>query len=324
MTLNVGVIGAGSLGTAISQTISENVIQLLLHVRKKVLCDDINNTGYNTHYNPNQKLNENIKATTDLNDLKDCNIIFLAIPSSAFRETLKNLNGIIAEDTILVTTAKGIEYPSLKTMGDLISEYFDENYVVLSGPNFASEIMLNQPTVTNIASRNPENSKKVKEVLSTKRFKVKIIDDIRGIELCGVLKNINAIANGICEGMNINENARYGILTKSFKDTITIIEAFGGVSDTAHEYCGFGDLILTSTSSESRNHTLGILYGQRLIIDEAASGIVFEGKNSIKAVKDICANNDIDSDIVNFVYDVIIERVTPIKAFNALWENMKW
>jgi glycerol-3-phosphate dehydrogenase (NAD(P)+) len=206
----------------------------------------------------------------------------------------------------------------------LISEYFDENYVVLSGPNFASEIMLNQPTVTNIASRKDENSQKVKEVLSTKHFKVKIIDDIRGIELCGVLKNINAIANGICEGMNINENARYGILTKSFKDTITIIEAFGGVSETAHEYCGFGDLILTSTSSESRNHTLGILYGQRLIIDEAASGIVFEGKNSIKAVKDICTNNDINSDIVNFVYDVIIERETPIKAFDSLWEKIKW
>ena len=324
MTLNVGVIGAGSLGTAISQTISENVDQLLLHVRKQDLCDDINNTGYNTHYYPNNKLNDNIKATTDLNDLKNCEIIFLAIPSSAFRSTLKNLKEIIPKDTILVTTAKGIEYPSLKTMGDLISEYFDENYVVLSGPNFASEIMLNQPTVTNIASRKDENSQKVKEVLSTKHFKVKIIDDIRGIELCGVLKNINAIANGICEGMNINENARYGILTKSFKDTITIIEAYGGVSETAHEYCGFGDLILTSTSSESRNHTLGILYGQRLIIDEAASGIVFEGKNSIKAVKDICTNNDINSDIVNFVYDVIIERETPIKAFDSLWEKIKW
>lgn len=323
MTLNVGVIGAGSLGTSLSQTMSENV-DVLLHVRKQDLCDDINNTGYNTHYYPNNKLNDNIKATTDLNDLKKCEIIFLAIPSSAFRETLNNLKGIIPEDTILVTTAKGIEYPSLKTMGDLISEYFDENYVVLSGPNFASEIMLNQPTVTNVSSRKSENSEKVKKVLTTKHFKVKIIDDIRGIELCGVLKNINAIANGICEGMNINENARYGILTKSFKDTITIIEAFGGVSDTAHEYCGFGDLILTSTSSESRNHTLGILYGQRLIIDEAASGIVFEGKNSIRAVKDICTNNNINSDIVDFVYDVIIERVSPIKAFNSLWEKIKW
>lgn len=138
------------------------------------------------------------------------------------------------------------------------------------------------------------------------------------------MKNINAIANGICEGMNINENARYGILTKSFKDTITIIEAFGGVADTAHEYCGFGDLILTSTSSESRNHTLGILYGQKLIIDEAASGIVFEGKNSIRAVKDICSEHEINSDIVNFVYEVIIERVTPIKAFNTLWDKIKW
>lgn len=323
MTYNVGVIGAGSLGTAISQTISENVDQLLLHVRKQNLCDDINNTHYNTHYYPNHKINDNIKATTDFDELKECDIIFLAIPSSAFRETLKRLKEVISQGTIIVTTAKGIEYPSLNTMGNLISEYFDENYVVLSGPNFASEIMSNLPTVTNIASRNPENSRKVKEVLSSKYFKVKIIDDVKGIELCGVLKNINAIANGICEGMNINENARYSILTKSFKDTIKIIEAIGGISETVHEYCGFGDLILTSTSYESRNHTLGILYGQRLIIDESASGIVFEGKNSIRAVKDICENYSIHSDIVDFVYEVIIERETPIMAFNKLWEKIE-
>ena len=323
MALNVGVIGAGTLGTAIAKTMSENVDELLLHVRKQELCDDINNTGYNTHYYPNNKLTENIKATTDLADLKKCSIIFLAIPSSAFRTTLKELKEVLEGDTIIVTTAKGIEYPSLKSMGDLISEYFDENYVAMSGPNFASEIMLNQPTITNIASRNPENSKKVKEVLNTKQFKVKIIDDIKGIELCGVLKNINAIANGICEGMNINENARYSILTRGFNDTIEIIEAIGGNSDTVHEYCGFGDLIMTSTSSESRNHTLGILYGQRLIIDEGASGIVFEGKNSILAVKAICENHNINSEIVNFVYDVIIERIAPIRAFNKLWDNIE-
>lgn len=323
MTLNVGVIGAGSLGTAIAQIMSENVNEVLLHVRKQELCDDINNKRYNTQYYPSQKLKENIKATVDVDDLKNCEIIFLAIPSSAFRDTLKNLKEVISNDTILVTTAKGIEYPSLKTMGDLISEYFDENYVALSGPNFASEIMLNQPTVTNISSRNPENSRKVKEVLATKQFKVKIIDDIKGIELCGVLKNVNAIANGICEGMNINENARYSILTRGFIDTIRIIESFGGNSDTAHEYCGFGDLILTSTSFESRNHTLGILYGQRLIIDEVASGIVFEGKNSIRAVKDICDNNSIHSDIVEFVYNVIIDKQAPIKAFNKLWETIE-
>lgn len=323
MDLNVGVIGAGALGTAISQQISENISELILLLRNKELCDDINNLGYNTQYYPNSKLNDNIKATIDINDLSDCDIIFLAIPSSAFRKTLEDLKPIVKKDVIIVTTAKGIEYPSLKTMGKIIEEYFDDNYVALSGPNFASEIMLNLPTVTNIASKSYENSLKVKKVLTTKQFKVKIIDDICGIELCGILKNINAIANGICEGMNVNENARFGILTRGFKDTIMIIEAMGGKSETVNEYCGFGDLILTSTSHESRNHTLGILYGQRLIIDENASGIVFEGKNSIKAIKEICSNNNISSGTVNFVYDVIIKKITPTKAFNKLWENIE-
>ena len=323
MTMKVGVVGAGALGTAISQIISENIDELMLYVRKQELCDDINNTGYNSHYYPDKKLNDNIKATVYLNDLSDCDIIFLAIPSSAFRNVLKELKSIVKSDVILVTTAKGIEYPSLKTMGNLIEEYFDDNFVALSGPNFASEMMLNLPTVTNVASKNPANAMKVKEVISTKMFKVKIIDDINGIELCGVLKNINAIANGICEGMNINENARFAILTKGFEDSIKIIEAVGGKAETVHQYCGFGDLIMTSTSYESRNHTLGILYGQRLIIDEQASGIVFEGKNSIKAVKDICTEYNIQSNTVDFVYDVIIKRMNPIKAFDKLWEKIE-
>lgn len=323
MKFDVGIIGAGSLGTAISQVLSENSKYVLLYARKQEICDDINQNHLNSQYYSKLKLNENIKSTTNLFDFKDCRIIFLAIPSSAFRDTLSNLKEIIDDDTILVTTAKGIEYPSLKTMGNLISEYFDENYVVMSGPNFASEIMLKQPTVTNISSICLENSKKVKDVLSTPQFKVRIIDDIKGIELCGVLKNINAISNGICEGMNINENARYSILTKGFKDTIKILEISGGKPETAQEYCGFGDLILTSTSGESRNHTLGILYGQRLVIDEGASGVVFEGKNSIKAVKDICALNNFNSNIVDFVYNVIIERMPPTQAFNILWETIE-
>lgn len=319
----VGVMGAGSLGTAIAQTISENVNQVILHLRRKELRDSINETRYNTEYYPNTKLKDNIIATTDLNDLKDCGIIFLTIPSSAFRSSLKTLKDYISPDTILVTTAKGIEYPSLKTMGNLIEEYFDDNFVALSGPNFASEIVLNLATVSNIASKNRESSELVKSILSTPQFKVKIIDDVIGLEMCGVLKNINAIANGICEGMNINENARYGVLTKGFEDTKDIIKNIGGDESTAGEYCGFGDLVLTSTSLESRNHTLGMLYGQRIIVDEKASGIVFEGKNSIMAIKDICDKNNIKSVTVDFVYDVIVRQIPPTIAFNTLWQNIE-
>lgn len=319
----VAVLGAGSLGTALAQTISENVDEVYLYLRREKLKNDINKNRYNSEYYPNTKIKENIIATTDLKDLKDCTIIFLAVPSSALRESLKNLKEIVRDDVIFVSTAKGMEYPSLKTMGKLIEEYFDDSYVALSGPNFASEIMLNLATVSNIASKKKENSLRVKSILATPEFKVKILDDVIGLEICGVIKNINAIANGLCEGMNINENARFAVLTKGFEDTKKIIKNIGGDESTAGEYCGFGDLVMTSTSMESRNHTLGMLYGQRIIVDEKASGIVFEGKNSIKAMKDICEINNINSVSINFVYDVIINRIPPKKAFKILWENIE-
>lgn len=319
----VAVIGAGALGTALAQTVAENVDKVYLHLRREELKEEINESRFNNEYYPNTQLKNNIIATTDYNDIKDCKVIILAIPSSAFRSVLKDLKGFIREDAILVTTAKGIEYPSLKTMGKLIEEYFDNPYVALSGPNFASEIMLRLSTVSNIASRSHKNAEIVKSVLNTPQFKVKIIDDVIGLEICGVTKNINAIANGICEGMDINENARYGVLTKGFTETKEIIKSIGGKESTASEYCGFGDLVLTATSLESRNHTLGMLYGQRLIIDEKASGVVFEGKNSIMAMKDICNNFNIQSVIVDFVYDVIVNRIPPKIAFRTLWNNIE-
>lgn len=319
----VGVIGGGSLGTALAQILSQNVDEVCLHLRRQELADTINQTGFNNEYYPNTKLNENIMATADFNDLKDCEIIFLSVPSSALRETLSNLKEYISNETILVSTAKGIEYPSLKTMGNLIEEYFDDEYVSLSGPNFASEMILNLETVSNIASKNKDNSIKVKKVLTTQKFKVKIIDDVAGLEICGVVKNINAIANGICKGMNVNENARYAILTKGFEETIKIVEAIGGNRSTVQEYCGFGDLVLTSTSNESRNHTLGMLYGQRIIVDEDASGIVVEGKKSIKAIKDICEKTDTESIVVDFVYDVVVNQMRPKIAFKKLWEKIE-
>ncbi len=321
--MKVGIIGAGSLGTAIGQTVALNVDEVILLLRKEKLKTTINESHYNSEYYPNTRLRDNIVATLDINDLKDCEVIFLTIPSSAFRATLTDLKTVIGNNTILVTTAKGIEYPSLKTMGKIIEEYYDNNYVALSGPNFASEIVLNLPTITNIGSNNMDNCKIVKKVLQTDYFKVKIIKDVLGVELSGVIKNINAIANGICEGMNINENARYAVLTKGFKETEDIIKNFGGDISTASEYCGFGDLVLTSTSTESRNHTLGMLYGQRIIVDEKASGIVFEGKNSIMAVKDICTNTNTESVVVDFVYDVIVKQIPPKIAFNRLWSNIE-
>ena len=323
MGLKVSVIGAGGLGTAIAQLISVNTDSVYLHARRKEVVDDIIKTGYNTEYYPNLKLADNIIPVGDFSHIKECDIVFFCVPSFGIRNALKELSKYICEDCIIVSTAKGIEYPSLNTMSQIVEEYFKRSPVVFSGPNFAFEIALSLFTIANIASEDAKSLKPVKKVLTTDKFKAKINNDVIGTEYCGVLKNINAIAYGICEGMNLNDNARYAVLTKGFNETKDIIESLGGKRETVSDYCGFGDLVLTATSRESRNHTLGMLYGQKIVVDEKASGIIFEGKNSIKAIKELCDKNSVNSTIVNFVYDVILDLTPPKIAFNNLWDEIE-
>ena len=323
MSLKVSVIGAGGLGTAIAQLISVNTDSVYLHARRKEVVDQIAKTGYNTEYYPNLKLADNIIPVDNFSYIKDSDIVFFCVPSFGIRNALKDLSNYICEDCIIVSTAKGIEYPSLNTMSQIVKEYFNRSPVVFSGPNFAFEIALSLFTIANIASDDVKSLEPVKKVLTTDKFKAKINDDVIGTEYCGVLKNINAIAYGICEGMNLNDNARYAVLTKGFNETKDIIESLGGKRETVSDYCGFGDLVLTATSRESRNHTLGMLYGQKIVVDEKASGIIFEGKNSIKAIKELCDKNSVNSTIVNFVYDVILDLTPPKIAFNNLWDEIE-
>ncbi|WP_067089011.1 NAD(P)H-dependent glycerol-3-phosphate dehydrogenase [Methanobrevibacter curvatus] len=319
--MNVGVVGAGSFGTAISQIIALNVEEVILYSRRKKIAEDINKNSVNNEYYPNYKLNNKIRAVNSLKDLKECEVIFITVPSSGFRKTLEEMKNEGINDSILVTASKGIEPISSATMGQIIQEYYNDKYVVVSGPNFASEVVLNLPTVTNIASNSKNNLNIVKKILETEFFKVEEIDDVIGLEYCGILKNINAVANGICEGIQINENGRYAILTKGFNENKKIVESIGGKPSTIDEYCGFGDIILTSISKQSRNHTLGVLIGQKLEINKG-HGVVFEGKNSVKTIKEICDKKCLDCKIVNFVYDVLVNKEVAKTAFKNLWKNI--
>lgn len=322
MNLKLGVVGAGAMGTAISQIIAENTEELLLFARRGEICDSINETGYNNEYYPNIKLKDNIRAVNNLNEFSDIDVVFLCIPSSKIAEITQELKDIISKNCIIVTTAKGLEHSTNQRMSEIIEDILGRPCVVLSGPNIASEMMENLFTATTIASKNREYLKKVKNALSTRSFKVSTTDDVIGTEYCGVIKNILAISQGILEGMAINDNAKFSIFTKSFNETKKIIYKLGGRKDTVDDYCGFGDIITASTLTVSRNHTLGVLYGQGIIIDEKASGILFEGKNTSVAFKKICDDLDFDSLTVNFVYEVIIEKKNPKLSFDKFWNEL--
>ena len=321
MSINVGVIGAGAMGTAVAQTVAPNA-NVLIYARREEICNDINNSNVNSQYFPNVKLHENITAVCDLNELKDVEIVFLCIPSSVMRELVEKLNKIVNTDCIFVSTAKGIENKTNKTMTEIIEEITKRPPVAFSGPNIASEMVKSLSASTTIACSDENYLNKVKNVLVTDSFKVNANTDVIGTEFCGIIKNIVAISQGICEGMDINNNAKFAVFTKSFTETKDIIEKLGGKRDTVDDYCGFGDIVTASTLTVSRNHTLGVLRGQGIVIDEKASGVLFEGKNTTIILKSLCDELNIKSLTVDFVYDVIINQVNPKTAFYRLWEQL--
>jgi len=321
MSLKVGVIGAGSMGTAVSQTVAPNA-NVLLYARRKEVCEDINQTNINSQYFPNVKLHENITAISDLNELKDVEIIFLCIPSSVMREMVTKLKKIVSKNCIFVSSAKGLERNTNKRMTEIIEEVIERPAVAFSGPNIASEMVKSLSASTTIACENEDYLNKVKDILVTNSFKVNANTDVIGTEFCGIIKNVVAISQGICEGMDINNNAKFAVFTKSYTETKDIIEKLGGKRDTVDDYCGFGDIVTASTLSVSRNHTLGVLRGQGIVIDEKASGVLFEGKNTTLILKNLCDELNIHSLTVDFVYDVIINQMNPKTAFYKLWEQL--
>lgn len=322
MKLDVAVIGAGAMGTAISQSIAENVNKLYLYARNMEICDEINEKHYNSQYYPNLKLKENIIGINDFSKLNQVDVVFLCIPSSTVRDVTTELNEIISDDCIIVTTAKGMESHTNKRMTEIIEEITKRPAVALSGPNIASEMAKNLSTATTIACSNEDYLKIVEKILKTKKFKVNSNTDVIGTEYCGIIKNVLAISQGICEGLDINANARFALFTKSYSETKDIIEILGGKRDTVDDYCGFGDIITASTLSVSRNHTLGVLYGQGIVVDEKSSGILFEGKNTAVILKNICDNHNITSLTVDFVYDVIVNKNNPRLSFNNFWDGL--
>lgn len=324
MDKKVVIIGAGNMGTALAQLISNNYSNVIIIPRRQEIADEIQTTHINSEYYPNLRLSNNITSTLTLpcDDLVE--IIFLCVPSAEVINTTKWLKrNCFNSNSIIVSTAKGIDYPSLKTMSCLIKDELEQDPVVLSGPTFASEILLNLPTIINIASKDKEKNKKVINALTTDKVYVFELNDIIGIEMCGIIKNIIAIAYGICDGIGINENAKYALLTKGFYETKAIVKAIGGNPSTVNQYCGIGDILLTSTSRISRNYVLGMIYGKRIMINEYSSGVLFEGRKSTMALKEICDKYDVKSVIVDFVYQVLFKNKPPLKAFMTAWKEMK-
>ena len=308
----ISVIGAGSWGTALALLMAENGLNVALWARRKEVADKIKESRENKQYLPNIKLPENIFISNDIGEVVyDSEIIFVSVPSLYFRSVLKSIKPNFSNQ-IVVSATKGLERITLKRMSEVIEEEIGKNVkiVVLSGPNLVEEVSRKQPTASVMASKDKAAVKIAAECLRTSTLKVYELSDVVGVEICGALKNITALAVGVCDGFKLGDNARACIMTIGLAEMNSLGRVFGVKRSTFYGLAGVGDLIATCTSTHSRNRFFGqkLTEGKKVheIIKEM-SGMIAEGVVTTEAAYKLSKKHSINMPLTEETYKVLYE-----------------
>lgn len=308
--LRLAFLGGGSFGTAMANLAARNGCDTTLWVRNKRTVKAMVKTQTNKKYLPGYKLDDSLKYSHDLAAaVKDKDIVFIAVPGLAFRETLKNIAPFISGQSI-VSLTKGMEKDTFAMMSDIIKDELPEvNFGVMSGPNLAIEIMKNMPSATVIASESEPLRHAVQAALHSAFFRVFASDDVKGVELGGALKNIYAIAMGMAAAYDVGENTKAMILTRALAEMSRFGVEAGANPLTFLGLSGVGDLYATCSSELSRNYRIGNMLGRGMSIDAAVKklGQTAEGVNTIQQVHEKATKEGIYMPITHALYAVIYE-----------------
>nr|WP_324259223.1 NAD(P)H-dependent glycerol-3-phosphate dehydrogenase [Cellvibrio fontiphilus] len=309
--LKVTVLGGGSFGTAIANIIACNRYPTYLWMRSAEQAAEILAEGENRRYLPGYKLNKDLLVTADLAAaITDADLIFISIPTHSFRAVTQMIKPLLAGRTMVVSTAKGIEPEGFTLMSQILEQELPGHAIgVLSGPNFAKEIVQQQQTGTVIASESEVLISSVQQTLKSETFRVYANHDRYGVELGGALKNIYAIVCGMAAALGAGHNTQAMLLTRSLAEMSRFAQVMGANPMTFLGLAGVGDLILTCTSDLSRNYRVGYALGQGKQLDEIVSslGQVAEGVNTLRQVKQKAGELGIYMPLVNGLYSVLFE-----------------
>lgn len=321
--LKIAVLGGGSFGTAMANLSSKNGCEVTLWVRDKRSVKSMQKTHINKKYLPDHKLDERLQFTHDLQAaVKGKDLIFVAVPSSAFRETLQKIAPFISAQAI-VSLTKGMEKDTFALMSDVIADELPNvAFGVMSGPNLAKEIMNNMPSATVIASQSAALRLAVQTALHSAFFRVFASDDLIGVELGGALKNIYAIAMGMAAAYDIGENTKAMILTRALAEMSRFGVQAGANPLTFLGLSGVGDLYATCSSTLSRNYQIGNMLGRGMSLDQAIKklGQTAEGINTIQQVNEKAMKQGIYMPITHALHDIIYEDKAPLGVALNLME----
>ncbi len=319
----IAVLGAGSWGTALGILLARNGHPVQLWGHDAAHCARLVRARENAAFLPGIRFPENLTVTADLPQLAAPQRQFLvAVPSHAFRATLRALKPHVTADTVLAWATKGLEPGSGKLLSDVVAEELPGLRAsgVVSGPTFAREVALHLPTALTVASTTPAVAERIAGWLRNERIRVYTSTDVAGVQLGGAIKNVMAIAAGISDGLGFGSNARAALITRGLAELTRLGTALGGRAETFMGLTGAGDLILTCTDNASRNRRLGIGIGQgRKLSDVLAElGQEVEGVATAREVYQRARARGIDMPITEQVYRVLYEGLAPQAAVEAL------
>ncbi|WP_437503442.1 NAD(P)H-dependent glycerol-3-phosphate dehydrogenase [Sorangium sp. So ce1099] len=318
---NVAVIGAGAWGTALAKLLADKGNPTALWAHQGELAERIGRERQNHRYLPGVELPESLRATSDLEDaLRGAELVVVVVPSHALREVVREAGRHIPRGALVCSATKGIENDSLMLMSEVLVDELgraaEPRLSYLSGPSFAREVAAGQPTTVVVAGRSERETHAVQRLLATDRFRVYWSDDVVGVEVGGALKNVVAIAAGICDGLGLGHNARAGLITRGLAEMARMAAAKGANLLTLAGLSGMGDLVLTCTGELSRNRTVGLEMGKGRKLDEILAGLghVAEGVKTAKSAYELANKLGVSAPISVEVYRMLYEGKPPQQA----------
>ena len=319
---SIGVIGAGSWGTALAVLLHNNGHQVTIWSCIQEEVQLLNEKRMHTSKLPGVVLAEEIVITGDLEQtLCEKDVLVMAVPSAFVRSTCKQIAPFIQPGQIIVDVAKGVEETSLCTMTEVIRQEIPAaNAAILSGPSHAEEVGRGLPTTCVVGAETEDTAKYLQNIFMSPVFRVYISPDMLGMELGGSLKNVIALAAGMADGLGYGDNTKAALITRGIAEITRLGVKMGGRPETFGGLTGIGDLIVTCASMHSRNRRAGILIGQGYTADQAMKEVnmVVEGVYSAKAAMGLAQKYDVELPIIEQVNQILFENKNPREAVNNL------
>lgn len=316
-----GVIGAGAWGTALAQVCARAGLDVTLQAREAEVVASVNTAHENALFLPGIALEPAIKAVSDMAGLAQCDLILAVAPAQHLRPALKALAPHLKPGVPVVLCAKGVEQGSLKLMTEVAEEAIPgAPLAVLSGPSFAGEVARSLPTAVTLACEDEALGRAIAEAIATPTFRPYIAGDLIGAEAGGAVKNVLAIACGIVEGKGLGRSAHASVITRGFAELTRLAVALGAKAETVAGLCGLGDLVLTCSSPQSRNMSVGLALGQGMTLQEALAGklSVAEGVASAPAVRALARKLGVEVPICEAVAGILAGEIAVDAAIVGL------